>query len=174
LQKGALLAGLPLFFGGIGSMLCGTFSVRLASWVGDVAKTRRWLAYIGYCGAAGMLLLSMQIHDPVWAMISMGLASFFLDLSLPGSWNTCMDVGGKFAGTLSGSMNMAGNIAGGLSPLAVGYILKYTDRNWPLTFWISAAIYVLGGLCWVWIDPVTPLEKTDSDAAVLRSEVIGV
>src|SRR3954471_2159226 len=92
LQKGALLAGLPLFFGGIGSMLCGTFSVRLSQWVGDVTKTRRWLAYVGYCGAAAMLLLSMQIHDPVWAMISMGLAAFSLDLSLPGSWNTCMDV----------------------------------------------------------------------------------
>jgi MFS family permease len=162
LEKGALLAGLPLFFGGIGSFLCGNFSVRLARWIGDVTKTRRLLAYIGYGGSAGMLLLSMHIHDPVWAMISMGLASFALDLSLPGSWNTCMDVGGRYAGTLSGSMNMAGNIAGGLAPVAVGYILKYTGHNWALTFWISAAVYLLGGLCWKWIDPVTPLEETAS------------
>jgi ACS family glucarate transporter-like MFS transporter len=171
LQKGALLAGLPLFLGGIGSMLCGTFSVRLARRIGDIARTRRWLAYVGYGGAAGMLLLSMQIHDPVWAMLSMGLAAFSLDLSLPGSWNTCMDVGGRFAGTLSGSMNMAGNIAGGVAPLAVGYILKYTGNNWPLTFWISAAIYVLGGLCWIWIDPVTPIEKAET-AAPFKSEAI--
>jgi len=172
LEKGALLAGLPLFFGGIGSMLCGTFSVRLARWIGDVPKTRRWLAYIGYGGAAGMLLVSMQVHDPVWAMLSMGLASFSLDLSLPGSWNTCMDVGGRFAGTVSGSMNMAGNIAGGVAPVAVGYILDYSDRNWPLTFWISAAIYIVGGLCWTWIDPVTPLDEAPTEVPRLRSEVI--
>ena len=35
-----------------------------------------------------------------------------------------MDVGGKYAGTLSGTMNMMGNFAGGLAPLAVGYILR--------------------------------------------------
>ena len=70
-----------------------------------------------------------------------------------------MDVGGRYAGTLSGSMNMAGNIAGGVAPVAVGYILQFSGHNWMITFWISAAIYVIGGLCWRWIDPVTPLEN---------------
>jgi len=83
-----------------------------------------------------------------------------------------MDVGGRFAGTVSGSMNMAGNIAGGVAPVAVGYILDYSDRNWPLTFWISAAIYIVGGLCWTWIDPVTPLEEAPTEVPRLRSEVI--
>jgi hypothetical protein len=105
-----------------------------------------------------MLLLSPSIADPVLAMIAMGLASFALDLALPGC--TCMDVGGRFAGTLSGSMNVAGNIAGGVAPVAVGYILKYSKHNRMMTFWISAAIY--GGLCWRWIDPVTPLESEGS------------
>jgi hypothetical protein len=43
--------------------------------------------------------------------------------------------------------------------LVVGYVLKFTDRNWEITFWLSSAIYFLGGLCWLFIDPVTPLEK---------------
>ena len=166
LQKGALLAGLPLFMGGIGSMLSGWLAAWLIRRRCDVTKTRRRLAYIGYLGAAGMLLLSPSIADPVLAMIAMGLASFALDLALPGCWSTCMDVGGRFAGTLSGSMNMAGNIAGGVAPVAVGYILKYSGHNWMITFWISAAIYVIGGLCWRWIDPVTPLED---DAGEVQS-----
>ena len=159
LQKGALLAGLPLFMGGIGSMLSGWLAAWLIRRRWDVARTRRGLAFVGYFGAAGMLLLSPTLTDPLPAMLVMGLASFALDLALPGCWSTCMDVGGRHAGTLSGSMNMAGNIAGGVSPLAVGYILEQSGHNWPLTFWISAAIYVLGGLCWLWIDPVTPLEE---------------
>lgn len=171
LQKGALLAGLPLFFGGIGSMLSGWLAAWLIRRLCDVTRTRRRLAYGGYFGAAGMLLLSPYIADPVLAMIAMGLASFALDLALPGCWSTCMDVGGKYAGTLSGSMNMAGNIAGGVAPVAVGYILQSSGHNWLITFWISAAIYLLGGLCWVWIDPVTPLEETAASNAPVASEV---
>ena len=171
LQKGALLSGLPLFFGGIGSMLSGWLAAWLIRRMFDVTRTRRGLAYVGYFGAAGMLLLSPYIADPVLAMVAMGLASFSLDLALPGCWSTCMDVGGRYAGTLSGSMNMAGNIAGGVAPVVVGYILKYTDRNWLITFWISAAIYVIGGLCWKWIDPVTPLEQTEKDVSPVGEAV---
>lgn len=159
LQKSALLAGLPLFMGGIGSMLSGWLAAWLIRRHFNVTRTRRTLAVIGYLAAAGMLLLSPNLADPVPAMIAMGFASFALDLALPGCWSTCMDVGGRYAGTLSGSMNMAGNIAGGVAPVAVGYILQSSGHNWLITFWISAAIYVLGGLCWLFIDPVTPLEE---------------
>ena len=34
-----------------------------------------------------------------------------------------------------------------------------TGNNWVVTFWVSAAIYFLGGLCWLFIDPVTPLDE---------------
>jgi len=37
-------------------------------------------------------------------------------------------------------------------------ILKLTDNNWNLTFYVSATIYLLGILCWKFLDPVTPLE----------------
>jgi MFS transporter, ACS family, glucarate transporter len=157
----ALLAGFPLFFGGLGSWIGGTVANRLAGWTGGLGRARRLVAYFGFVSAAGLMILFIYLKDPVWAMLSMGLASFVLDLTLAGSWGACMDVGGKYAGTVSGSMNMAGNIAGGVAPVVVGYILDHTGRNWPLTFWISVAIYLLGGLCWKWIDPVTPLEKAD-------------
>ncbi len=70
-----------------------------------------------------------------------------------------MDVGGRFAGTLSSSMNMMGNFGGMAGPWVVGHILQYTSRNWEITFWISSIIYFLGALSWLFIDPVTPLEK---------------
>ena len=35
-----------------------------------------------------------------------------------------MDVGGRFAGTLSGSMNMMGNFGGMAGPVVVGLILQ--------------------------------------------------
>jgi MFS family permease len=158
LTAGALLSGVPLFCGGIGSILSGTVAAWLTDRLVDVARTRRTLAYIGFLGAAALLVLSLFIRHPVWAVVAMGMASFALDLALPGCWNTCMDVGGSCAGTLSGSMNMMGNLAGGIAPVAVAYILEGTGRNWPVTFWVSAVIYVLGAVCWRWIDPVTPIQ----------------
>jgi len=52
-----------------------------------------------------------------------------------------------------------GNLAGGLGPLVVGYILQATNQNWAVTFYISAAIYLLGIFCWMFLDPVTPLDE---------------
>jgi ACS family glucarate transporter-like MFS transporter len=72
-----------------------------------------------------------------------------------------MDVGGEYAGSISGTMNMAGQIGGVVGPIVVGYILQYLDHNWTLTFVLSAAINVLGALCWIRIDPVTPITKRE-------------
>lgn len=157
----AALAGIPLLFGGLGSLFCGLISARLGRILGSTATTRRTMAFIGLVSAGAMLLLSVQIKDPLLAMLSMGLASFANDLAMPGAWGACMDVGGKYAGSLSGSMNMMGNLAGFIAPNAIPFILRTTDNNWSVTFWASAIIYFVGAICWLFIDPVTPLEKDD-------------
>ncbi len=110
-------------------------------------------------GAAALLMVSYYIGDPLLAMLAMGLASFFNDMTLPGSWASCMDIGGKYAGTVSGCMNMMGNFGGMAGPVAVGYILDLTHRDWQIAFVLSTAVYCLGALCWLFIDPVTPLEQ---------------
>jgi MFS family permease len=158
IQKGALLAGLPLFLGGLGSVFSGFITPYVARYLGSIAKARRVLAFIGFLAASGFLLLSTRLGNPVAAMLAMGCASFANDLSMPGSWGACMDVGGRFAGTLSGTMNMMGNFGSAVSPIAIGYILAASGGNWNLTFYASAAVYFLGGVCWLFLDPVTPLE----------------
>jgi MFS family permease len=150
----------PLLFGGFGSLFCGLISARVARWVGSVATARRLLAMVGFFGAGALILLSIQVKNPFLAMLVMGLASFFNDLVMPGSWGACMDVGGKYAGTLSGSMNMMGNMAGFVAPPVAGYILRYTG-DWNLVLYVMAGVYFLGTLCWPFIDPVTPLEKDE-------------
>jgi MFS family permease len=155
----AVLAGIPLLFGGFGSLFAGIISGRLIARTGRVARVRRSFGFIGMAGAAILLMASFYIRDPLWAMLSMGMASFFNDTTLPGSWTACMDVGGKYAGTVSGSMNMMGNLGGMAGPVVVGYVLDWTHHDWQLAFALSSIIYFLGALCWLFIDPVTPLEK---------------
>jgi MFS family permease len=165
IERGALLAGLPLFLGGLGSLFCGVVSGPVTRLTGSVAKTRRLMAYLGFTGASGLLVLSTQLSNPLLAMLAMGFASFANDLVMPGAWGACMDVGGKYAGTLSGTMNMMGNIGGALSPIAIGFILKWTNGNWDITFYVSAAVYFMGTFFWIFLDPVTPLDKPREAAA---------
>ena len=79
-----------------------------------------------------------------------------------------MDLGGRHTGALSGSMNMMGNFGGALSPVAVPWLLTTftppgsSDPNWSVAFLTFAAVYAVGGLAWLLIDPVTPLDDEAS------------
>jgi MFS family permease len=153
------LAGTPLLFGGFGSLLAGLVSSRLIARGVSVVLVRRTFGFVGIAGAAILLMASFYIRDALLAMIAMGMAGFFNDLTMPGSWATCMDVGGKFAGTVSGSMNMMGNFGGMAGPLVVGLVLTLTKSDWQMVFLVTSVIYSLGAFCWLLIDPVTPLEQ---------------
>jgi sugar phosphate permease len=164
LGKSALLAGMPLFFGGVGCILAGSLQAPLARRLGSLAWARKILPMIGCAGAAVGLFVSPQVADPVWAMVVLGMASFSNDLLMPSAWSTCMDVGGRHAGTLSGSMNMMANLVAGVSPLLVSYILSVTARNWTIAFYVAAAFYLLGTLSWAFIDPNERLDRDERPA----------
>lgn len=166
----ANLAILPLFFGGVGSVFCGFISARVSTWTGSVSRTRRLMAMIGFFGAAAMTLVFLMMQGPtmgatmeaaIIAMTFLGLASFFNDLVMPGAWATCMDVGGKYAGTVAGSMNMMGNLAGFVAPWLGGRIVD-EGLGWSTFLYTMAAMYLIGGISWPFIDPVTPLDPEDA------------
>jgi ACS family glucarate transporter-like MFS transporter len=157
---GAFVAGLPLLLGGVGCLISGWTIPRLARMIG-VNLARRIVAIVGFAGASVCIFVFTTIADPIQAMFVLGLAGLFNDFVMPPAWAACMDVGGRYSGTVSGSMNMMGNIAGAISPLAIGYLLASTNNNWALTFYVSATVYSLGGVCWFFIDAVTPIEIRD-------------
>ncbi len=45
--------------------------------------------------------LELRKDSPAGALLAIGLASFCSDLTLPGAWGACMDVGGRHTGALS-------------------------------------------------------------------------
>jgi ACS family glucarate transporter-like MFS transporter len=157
-KMSALLAGLPLLMGGVGCLISAAVIPRVAASIGSVAKARRIVAIVGFVGASASILIFTRVQDPTRAMVVLGFAGLFNDFVMPAAWAGCMDVGGRYAGTVAGSMNMMGSIAGALSPLVVGYLLAWTNQNWTITFYVSAAIYSLGAVCWIFLDAHTPME----------------
>jgi MFS transporter, ACS family, glucarate transporter len=156
---GALLAGLPLLLGGVGCLVSAALIPRLARTLGSVARARRTIAIAGFLGASACIIAFTGVQDPTRAMIVLGFAGFFNDFVMPAAWAGTMDIGGRYSGTVSGAMNMMGSIAGASSVLVVGYLLAWTSNNWTLTFYISASIYLLGAVCWLFLDSHTPLER---------------
>jgi MFS family permease len=76
-----------------------------------------------------------------------------------------MDVGGKYSGTVSGMMNMAGNIGGALSPLVFGFLVQFS--SWQAPFIVAAVLLVAGAVVWAfWLDPNgSVVEKAEIKAA---------
>jgi MFS family permease len=162
LRMGALLAGLPLLLGGVGCLVSAGVIPRLARRFDSVALARRIVAVAGFLGASTCIFIFAQIEDPARAMIVLGFAGFFNDFVMPAAWAGTMDIGGRYSGTVSGAMNMMGSIAGAASVLVVGYLLAWTSGNWTLTFYISAAIYLVGAVCWLFLDSHTPIERQEA------------
>jgi len=154
---GALLAAPPLFLAGIGCVSAGWLTSRLVRPLGDVRRVRRSLGVFGHAVACTMLLVSIRLENPVLSMIAMGLSCFGNDIAMPGSWAGCMDMGGRFSGTLSGMMNMSGCIGGLLAPWTIPYILDAAGGQWRLVILVIAGWYAVGALCWLGIDSVTPI-----------------
>jgi ACS family glucarate transporter-like MFS transporter len=145
-SEAARLAVLPLLFGGFGSLVSGLMKTH-----------RRGIAVAGMLGAAGFICMVTKISAPVPAMLAMGAASFANDLAVPVAWHACMDIGGKFSGTVSGAMNMLGNLAGFAAPVLGGFLLDRTHGDWNMMLYVMAAVYVAGAVCWPYIDTDTPM-----------------
>lgn len=160
-RTSATYAIMPLFFGGFGCLFAGFVAARLAKSVGSVARSRKLLSCTGFAGGAVFLLIATQMSTPLWAMLAMGMASFCNDLNMPGAWGSCMDIGGKYAGTVAGSMNMMGNLAGFAAPAIGGYILQHYAGNYNLFIYVMAIAYVIGFIVWPFIDPVTPIDHPE-------------
>ncbi len=121
---------------------------------------RRGLGATGCALACLMLLVSARLKHPVLAMAAMGCSCFGNDMAMPGSWAGCMDLGGRFAGTLSGLMNTWGCLGGLLAPWTIPYILQAAGNDWSVVIQVIAGWYFIGALCWLGIDPVTPVSRS--------------
>jgi MFS family permease len=154
----ALIAGFPLFMGGLGSFCTARSTTWLVRRTGSLARARRLMAGLGFAIAAVLMLVPARSSEVVVVIAALGFSAFLCDFVIPVSWGACIDIGGRFAGTFSGSMNMMGNLGGAVSPYVVGALLKRTHGDFSTAFYMSSAVFVVGALCWIFIDPVTSMD----------------
>ena len=137
-------AMLPLALGGVGSIVSGLLPLSIP---------RKWVAIGGFTVTGLLILVIPGIQDVKVAMALMALASFSSDLTMPISWNTCVEIGKQYTATVSSTMNMLGNLAGFTAPLVGGIILDHTNQDWNMVLRTMAAAAIVSGACWFFLEP---------------------
>jgi MFS family permease len=140
----AAYAMIPLALGGCGSIVSGFLPLSVS---------RKWVAIGGFFATALLIFIIPGVENVGLAMALMGVASFCSDLTMPISWNTCVEIGKQYTATVSSTMNMLGNFAGFVAPVVFGFILKETDNNWAMVMYTMAAAAVISGACWFFLEP---------------------
>jgi MFS transporter, ACS family, glucarate transporter len=169
----ALLAGCPLLIGMFGCLLGGTLSDRYIRRTGDRKWGRRMFGMIGYAGAGLCYFAAagVKLADPnnLWLFAGfLILMGFFNDLIMGPAWAVCQDVGRDYAATVSGAMNMFGNLVGAVSTLLVtGLIMKEFQgtKGILICFTMYGIVYFLGVGLWLLIDPTKPIEPDEPKPA---------
>ena len=157
LRTSAFYATLPFVAMALGCPLGGL--------VGDFL-TKRVSRRVGRCGVAvfGLALTAIFLAFGSW-VDSAPLASVILAggagalyISQSSFWAISADIAGPFSGSVSGFMNMGGQLGGAVTASLTPYIAA--RAGWSASFFAAAALAALGSLAWLFVDPNRPLVPT--------------
>jgi MFS family permease len=156
-QDSELLTGLPFLCGAMGCLLGGRLSDVLVRTTGSRRWGRSLIGFIGFTGA-GLCVLATGWVPHAWQAVTLLCLAFFInDLAIPPIWAVCADIGGRFAGTLSGTMNTVGAVAAVLTPSLVPELVQHF--SWPMVFTILAMSWFVAALAWLRIDATETLPQ---------------
>jgi ACS family glucarate transporter-like MFS transporter len=155
----AWLSGLPLACGVVSCVLGGVLSDWLIRRLDDRKWGRRLVGLVSLVLAGLSVLFTPQVEE-VWLLAVLFSAMFFFgDANMGPSWAACADVGERYAGTLSGAMNMVGAFLGAIGMAFAGYCFH---RGWDMpVFIVFACSYGFASLCWLAVDVTKPLVPSD-------------
>jgi nitrate/nitrite transporter NarK len=124
----------------------------LARRAGGLKLARCGVGVFGYAGGAVTLFAVALVEDNRAAALLLALALGFQTFTVSAAWAVCLDVGGKYAGVVTGCMNTVGNVGGAIAPLVVGYTVK-SWNSWTAPFYVMSAVFVFGAAMWLLLDP---------------------
>ena len=127
---------------------------------------RRIPGMVSYGGAAIGLCVCWSLDDVTAIVTVLVITSFFGDFALGVMWSTYQDIGGPYAGTVLGWANMCGNIGAACAISVIGRIVE--DYGWSPTFVMAASAYLLGALCWLFVDPRAPIDFSRMGSSAAR------
>jgi sugar phosphate permease len=153
--KTAWISGLPLGSGIVSCLLGGV----LSDWLIRRLGSRKWGRRLVGCVAlalAGLVTLSALWVEDAWLLgLAFSAWFFFNDATMGPAWASCADVGERYAGALSGAMNMTGAFLGAAGMAVAGRLFHRGLDD--VVFLLFAGSYALAAVCWLAVDVTKPL-----------------
>ena len=138
-----------------------TFMVFFAGWFSDrlaMGKNserqytmRSATAILGIVVTSVGLYAASQMASVEAAIFWMTVALGALGFCMSATWSSVMSLGGRFSGSVSGWINLWGNIGGVLAPTVTAFLVE--AYGWNDAFAITALFGALVVVCWLVIKP---------------------
>lgn len=159
LQKGRGFTEAEMGFFSTLPFILGTVANGLGGYVSDLLSRkyglkcgRRAVGFTGLALSGCFLLATGLTGSRMAAVVFLALGYGSMDFMLPTAWAVCLDVGQKYAGSVTGAMNMAGQVGSFISSVAFGYMVAYFHSyNTPLI--PLSAMLLVSALLFLRIDP---------------------
>ncbi|MCY7352503.1 MAG: MFS transporter, partial [Cytophagaceae bacterium] len=144
-------AMLPFLLGALGSFTGGFLSDWLAKRYG-LKIGRRAVGIVGMGLASVVFFLAASATDNRQVGLFLAMGMMFKDLTLPVSFAVCVDIGRGQSGTVSGTMNMVGQLGGFFLSVIFGKIVDVTG-NYNTPLFLISGLLLCSSLLWLRIDP---------------------
>ena len=180
-EKGLIFGTLPFILGGLANLGGGYTSDLLVRKLG-LKWGRRTVGIVGLGSAAVFTVATILSTDQYVGLVFLALSYAGSDFMLPTAWAVCLDVGKKYAGAVTGTMNTAGQIGSFISSVLFGYFVQFSNQwlpAWgfpvsqglrdfrydvPLVF--MTGMLTVSAVLWLKIDPTEQLIPEAVPAAV--------
>jgi ACS family glucarate transporter-like MFS transporter len=141
----------------------------IGGWISD-RLTKAYGKRVGRCFtacaatvlAAVFVAVGTHVADARLASVVLAGGAGALYLSQSAFWSVSSDIGGRSAGSVSGVMNMGGQLGGATTASLTPFVAKHF--GWEMSFWVAAGFCFLGALAWLLVDPDEQLKSTASTA----------
>jgi predicted MFS family arabinose efflux permease len=154
-QEMGAYSAVPFIMGMIGTLIGGFLGDRLVKRLG-LSLGRRLMGSVSLGLTTLMFLATAMTSGKVSAIVLLSIGFGVMDCMLPSAWAICLDIGGPYAGAVSGAMNMAGSFGGFACAVSFGYLVKaFGNYNAPLLA-VAAMVAISAVLFWK-LDPTQPL-----------------
>jgi len=154
LKASAFYSMLPFLAMLVCCLLGGTINDRLTKWRGPRVG-RCFLAAASMVMAGVFIASGARAEEVRFASIVLAGGAGALYLSQSSFWSVTADIAGGSAGSVSGFMNMGGQIGGAVTGSLTPWIAA--RYGWTASFLVASALCVLGALSWVLVNPLNTL-----------------
>jgi ACS family glucarate transporter-like MFS transporter len=167
LKASAFYSMLPFLAMLVCCLLGGTINDRLTKWRGPRLGRCGLAAFA--MGVAGIFIaFGSQVHSAQLASVVLAGGAGALYLSQSSFWSLTADIAGGSAGSVSGFMNMGGQIGGAVTGSLTPWIAA--RYGWTASFLVAAVLCLLGAVSWLAVDPLNTLTEARSDPPAQRQK----